>query len=98
MDDVKPETEAPAELSEKAVDTATDPIEEATPEPVKKVADNPGDEIPPWGHDLMTRMDALTEMVTKPVEEVTDMPSHGHEVESDESPAKPPWTHRKLFG
>lgn len=85
------------------VDVVTEPVHDAIPDKVEEVTNHPDDEIPPWGKSLTDKVDSLIERLAADVDPTDDktvvdsIPTDGHII-PDESPAKPPWTHRKLFG
>lgn len=99
--------ESPAAVVEGAKDKVADTAEvvaDVTPDPVEEVAENPQNEIPPWGKELTEKVDKIMESLTVPTAAVAEgvedtpleMPKDGGVVE-DENPLGVPWTHRGLF-
>lgn len=95
----------PADTVEHTSDTVTDKVgdigDAVIPEPIAEVTEHPSDEIPPWGSDLIHKVEGLIESVaalpSAAVEEaLPDMPGHG-DIVKDESPIKLPWTHKTPF-
>lgn len=81
------------------------PVPEPQDIPVPETGDNhsgAGDDIPEWGRHLTSRVDELHAHVhthshgnPEPEHESHPEPEHEEHEESDETPRKPPWTHRQ---
>lgn len=88
MSDEKPPTESPLVEAPKE-DVQSEPRPEPIPEPTPQTQTQ-HDDMPSWAKALADRVDALSERISKPVEESAP------EVIPDAQPIKEPWHTRKL--
>jgi hypothetical protein len=96
--DEKPEIEEPGKAAEETAEVVKDAPEVAKePEPEVK---HTSEDIPEWGKQLKSDVEALAAAVAKPVEEGLPegtMPGHDETV-GDATPVRRPWHKRGFFG
>jgi hypothetical protein len=86
-------------------DTVTDPVPTPDPVPVPEPVPDPEPEPAHVPEEVSHRLASLEETVQSLAAQVTALVEKGPEQitdplpdEPDESPAKQPWTHRRIFG
>lgn len=95
MTEENPVVEHVQEVSEHPAETVAEPVEHP-PAPREEAHPEHHHETPEWANSILGKLDEISSKLTNAA--VSGDPTQVETHERDESPVKPPWTHRKLFG